>query len=478
MSRARAMEHTKRVTAVYVLVLLALTVPESRGQVSSASCGTCHPPEAEHFAKSVHTAISCQECHGGEGSYSLSAAEIGKYTRRLRPRETSTGFDHGDRFRGKPARASVPQLCGSCHADVVRMNPYGLRTDQLARYWTSGHGKSLAEKGEERVAVCKDCHGTHEVLRSAEPASKTNPLNVPDTCATCHADKTLMAEFGLPVEPVEEYRRSVHGELLLEQSDMGAPTCAMCHGNHSAMPPGFATVGAVCGQCHQRVARAFSTSVHGEMEGHKGCVQCHGGGEGRHFHLIERITQPTEILVRRYTALLESEPSPTPEQVSDAVHPEPRRIMDSVLPTCLECHDEPDEDESLAKAFSLRDDIAKAERHYIKTASRLDQIGRGVLLVDRQRFLLGDARTHLIALAPLHHTLDAEKVAAKASELDAVCDKVNEELDELERSLDWRRKALIPIWIFAVLFATALYVKYKRLKAVYVKPLPKEWVGY
>ncbi|MBU0717715.1 MAG: hypothetical protein KJ749_05650 [Planctomycetes bacterium] len=446
--------------------------------MSPANCGTCHPPEAEHLAKSVHTAIRCQECHGGESSYSVLAAKIGEHTRRLRTGAISTGFDHGAKFRGKPDRASVPLLCGTCHADVVRMNPYGLRTDQLARYWTSGHGKALAEKGEERVAVCTDCHGTHEVLRSAEPSSSTNPLKVPDTCATCHADKTLMAAFGLPVEPVDEYRRSIHGQLLLEQLDTGAPTCATCHGNHSAMPPGFATVGAVCGQCHQRVAQAFSTSVHAEMEGHKGCVQCHGGGEGRHFHLIERITQPTEILIRRYTDLLASEPSPTPEQVSDAVHPEPRLIMDSVLPTCLECHDEPDEDESLAKMFSLMDDTAKSERHYLETASRVDQIGRGVLLVDRQRFLLGDARTHLIELGALQHTLDAEKVAAKVSELDAVCDMVNEELDGLERGLDWRRRALIPIWIFAVLFAIALYAKYKRLRAIYVKPLPEGWVGY
>jgi len=208
------------------------------------------------------------------------------------------------------------------------------------------------------------------------------------------------------------------------------------------------------------------------MEGHEGCVQCHGGGEGRHFHLIERIIQPTDVLVRRYTDLLASEASPTSQQVSDAVHPEPRMIMDRVLPTCLECHDEPDEDENLAKAFSLMDDIAKSERHYISTARRLDQIGRGVLLVDRQRFLLGNARTHLIELGALHHTLDAEKVAAKISELETVCDKVNEELDELERGLGWRHRALIPIWIFAILFATALYAKYKWLKVVYVKPLP------
>ena len=46
-------------------------------------------------------------------------------------------FDHGTPFHGKPPRADIPSLCGDCHANVTRMNPFGLRTDQLTRYWTS-----------------------------------------------------------------------------------------------------------------------------------------------------------------------------------------------------------------------------------------------------------------------------------------------------------------------------------------------------
>jgi hypothetical protein len=49
------------------------------------------------------------------------------------------------------------------------------------------------------------------------------------------------------------------------------------------------------------------------------------------------------------------------------------------------------------------------------------------------------------------------------------------ELDALQRGLRIRKLALIPVWIFAVLFSAALYVKFKRLKSEYVKPLPKDW---
>jgi hypothetical protein len=351
------------------------------------------------------------------------------------------------------------------------MNPYGLRTDQLARYWTSGHGKTLKAKGDENVAVCVDCHGTHGILPAANPDSRTHPFNVPGTCALCHADRQLMAEYGLPVAEVEEYRRSVHGRLLFEQQDTGAPTCATCHGNHSAMPPGFASVGAVCGQCHENVVKHFAETVHAQQSQHKVCLQCHGGGEGHHNHLIERITNPAGVMVQRYRRLLSTEPEPTLEQVTEAIHPEPRMIMARAMSTCTDCHDEPEDDEGLQAFLGLLDEIAEAERHYVTTAQRLDEVGRGVLLVENQRFKFEDAKTHLIGLAPLQHTLDGAQVAEEIAELKKVCDEVDAELATLEAGLSWRHRALVPLWVFALWFAVVLYVKYKRLHGAYVKPL-------
>jgi len=352
------------------------------------------------------------------------------------------------------------------------MNPYGIRTDQLARYWTSGHGKTLKSKGDDRVAVCIDCHSAHEVLSGKEPESHTHPLHVPDTCGTCHANAKLMAEFNLPAEVVDEYRHSVHGRSLLEQGDSGAPTCATCHGNHSAVPPGFATVGAVCGQCHQHASDNFATSIHATQAGFKGCVQCHGGGEGRHYHRIEKITKSTGVMIERYTNLLRSGTKPTSVEVAKAIHPDPKQLINQVLPTCTECHEELSGDKSLQKLFGLLDTIADAERYYVQSAHHLDQVGQGVLLVDNQRFEFEEAKTHLIALAPLQHTLNNATVEAEVTELKKVCDKVNAELTDLENGLRWRYRALVPIWGFAIVFAVALYMKYKALRAVFVKPRP------
>lgn len=433
-----------------------------------ADCQTCHAVQTGQLAASVHATLNCRDCHGGDEQYPLAADALKRFVDRGAV-HTMT-FDHGAAFTGRPSRSTIPNLCGDCHADVARMNPYGLRVDQLARYWTSGHGKTLRDKGDDRAAVCIDCHGSHDVQSGRAPGSRTYPLNIPDTCAQCHSNAGLMSEYNLPIEVVDEYRGSVHGRLLLEQGDTGAPTCATCHGNHSAVPPGFATVGAVCGQCHAHASENFATSIHARQPEHKGCVQCHGGGPNRHFHDIQRITNPAGLMIERYEHLLAAEAAPTRERVLETIHPNPRQIIESALPGCTSCHDDPESDESIPKLFELIDRIGDAEIRYVHTARRLNEMARGVLLVDRQRFLFEDARTHLIGLAPLQHTLDNDRVASAVGELNAVCDTINRELDVLQGRLELRYRALVPIWVFSLAFSVALYVKYRRLKAARVLP--------
>lgn len=190
--------------------------------------------------------------------------------------------------------------------------------------------------------------------------------------------------------------------------------------------------------------------------------------------MIERITRVPGEMIQRYEFLLASEPDASPERISETIHPEPKQIMTGALPTCMDCHEELEDDESLPKLFAMLEDIAEAERYYVQTGSRLEDVAQGVLLVDSQRFKFEDAKTHLIELSPIQHTLDNSKVAEKVQELAQVCDEVNTELDTLEDHLRWRHKTLIPIWIFTVLFGSVLYAKYKQLKRAYVKPLPRD----
>jgi len=424
----------------------------------AVTCASCHRAQSDQLSRSVHKELGCVACHGGPKSYDLTAEQVQAHSP-----GGGAAFDHGAGFQGKPARADIPDRCGGCHADVERMNPYGLRTDQLARYRTSVHGRTLAKTGDTRVAVCVDCHGAHDILSADAPTSPTNRRNVPATCGRCHADASLMRAFGLPPEIVAEYRDSVHGKLLLGGDDPSAPSCATCHGNHAAAPPGFESVRTVCGQCHNRTAERFSTTPHAMLDGFEGCLQCHGGGPDSHGHHIQRATVHPDTMVRAYEELVSRTRNPDPHQVAQAIHPELRALLSRARPGCLLCHE--DGDDQMRQLAGIEDRIEEAERSYVRTARRLDEAGRGVLLVDDEVFLFREARTHLVNMAPVQHSLDLAQVDAELGNLREVVHDVDTRLDDKEHGLRLRHLALIPIWVFALGFAAALYLLYRRLDA-------------
>ncbi|NIP79236.1 MAG: hypothetical protein GWM90_08515 [Gemmatimonadetes bacterium] len=220
---------------------------------------------AREYADDIHAeqGFTCLSCHGA-----IAAGEHGGQV------------DPEMGFIARPARDQIPVLCGSCHSDIEFMRDYApsLRVDQVAEYWTSGHGKALRE-GDPDVATCVSCHPAHSILPPSDPESSVYPANIPELCGACHGDATVMAGHDLPTDQLEEYRTSVHGRQLFEEEDLSAPTCNDCHGNHGAAPPGVASVERVCGQCHSVMADYFEGSGHDVLfsdAGLPGCATCHG----------------------------------------------------------------------------------------------------------------------------------------------------------------------------------------------------------
>ena len=168
-------------------------------------------------------------------------------------------------------------------------NP-SLRTDQLAQYKTSVHGKKLAG-GDQKVAICTDCHTVHDIRPASDPRSSVHPLNVADTCKRCHADAAYMKDYKIPHDQYAGYSASVHRKAMVEGGDLSAPTCTTCHGNHGAAPPGLATVENVCSTCHVFQAQLFDKSPHKKAfadAGMGGCITCHSN---------HRISHPTDAMV-------------------------------------------------------------------------------------------------------------------------------------------------------------------------------------
>jgi len=219
--------------------LIVLVTSMGYGQTKN-SCLDCHAalPDPlgvtqEKFSQDIHAqkSLTCVNCHGGDAASD----------------DPDKAMSPKAGWKGKIERKQIPQLCGSCHSDpafVRQFNP-SLRTDQLAQYRTSVHGKRLAA-GDTKVAVCTDCHSVHDVRAPADPRSTVNPVNVANTCARCHADASYMSGYSIPTDQFAKYSASVHHQALMVRGDLSAPTCPTCHGNHGAAPPGVDKVQNVC----------------------------------------------------------------------------------------------------------------------------------------------------------------------------------------------------------------------------------------
>ena len=256
-------------TLTFLLVLCSCSIFYAQ---TKSTCLDCHSGldqpfgiVQDQYSADVHAlkGLTCASCHGGDPTTDDPEKAMGR----------AAGF------KGHIDKRQVPALCGSCHANeayIRQFNP-SLRTDQLAQYGTSQHGKLLAA-GDTKVAVCTDCHGVHGIRPPSDTRSPVHPLNVAKTCSRCHADDAYMKQYKIPTDQYANYMQSVHRQAMVVRGDLSAPTCTTCHGNHGAVPPGVASVENVCANCHVLQAQLFDKSPHKAAfasAGLPGCMTCH-----------------------------------------------------------------------------------------------------------------------------------------------------------------------------------------------------------
>lgn len=284
------MKGTFRLVFIVSAILMWCVAASAQAPVAS-SCRACHTSpdwfdeQQIEFIIEAHGAhqdvgLSCHSCHGGNPDPALAD-------------DLSAAMDPDyapNPYIGAPSRIDVPDFCGRCHSSLNFMRRFkpDARVDQVQEYWTSNHGQAL-QKGDEKVATCTDCHGSHAILKVSSPEAEVYPTNVADTCGSCHSDPEHMQGYTGPrgdplsVDQVSKWKRSVHAQSMFERGDLSAPTCNDCHGNHGAAPPGIESVAFVCGQCHGRETELFRASVKlNAFEGHNDfvsdgttCDTCH-----------------------------------------------------------------------------------------------------------------------------------------------------------------------------------------------------------
>jgi hypothetical protein len=168
---------------------------------------------------SVNAGLSCAQagCHGSDDpATEKNEDQLTAYAASIH----GTAVDGGD---------LTSATCGSCHGghDIQRLDTDAAKRDLQAsgeamcascheerwdNYDDSYHGAAYKE-GAEDAPACWDCHPAHAVLPSADPASSTNDVNLPKTCAGdvsdgigCHQHADATEDF------VKSSADMIHGQ--------------------------------------------------------------------------------------------------------------------------------------------------------------------------------------------------------------------------------------------------------------------------
>ncbi|MBF0489035.1 MAG: cytochrome c3 family protein [Candidatus Omnitrophica bacterium] len=398
---------------IFFLIAFFIGYPLSLGfaqDVSKNYCISCHDDQWQDLKNSIHgkQGITCEKCHGGDSTQ--KDKELAK--------APSTGYV------GVPDKNQIVQICGTCHSNVEAMNFYGIRTDQLARYKTSMHGKKLFNDNDKNVPVCSDCHGYHDVVDVTDPTSPVYPLNVPKTCNRCHGNEKLMKPYGIQMDMFAKYKDSVHGKALFEKKDIGVATCVSCHGSHGALPPGVKQVADACGKCHMNEKDNFLKSPHAKLidQGNfPQCVACHSN------HGI----QPVAVT-----------------------------LYDQA---CVKCHQP--QTVAFKEGQKIKGLLSKAQQDLQTTQQIVKQASIDGLFVEEETAILEEAKTKVFEMGPMQHTLSYTNVAELAKQVDTKTKDVQNTIHEKRQSLQMRKIALWPLWIFIIIMMTVLCIRYKQLSS-------------
>lgn len=181
----------------------------SKGNLSAPVCIDCHGSHSiAHIAKErAVTAKRCQKCH--PRVYDTYAASIhGNALVNENNKDVPVCVDcHTAHTIEDPFasdyREKIPGMCSTCHANKAIMGKYGLSTEVLKTYLSDFHGvtlefyrkqKEMRKNGRYRpakpMAVCTDCHGTHNITSISGPNATVLKANLAKSCQRCHQNAT------------------------------------------------------------------------------------------------------------------------------------------------------------------------------------------------------------------------------------------------------------------------------------------------
>ncbi len=221
---------------------------------------------------------NCLSCHGNpELAKTTPKGEVSLYVREKDVNTAAHRFIdcttcHTVEPHGVPTplnKLSLAEKCGTCHQYQHKL------------HLESVHGEQLLQ-GNPDVATCVDCHSPeanpHSVIRVLEYNAPAYKKNIAQTCAKCHGNEELMANYGIVEKVYESYMRSFHGKAMqlgtYEITQLDKATCTNCHGVHAIKSVGDPTspvaglgnLAKTCEQCHPGAGVEFASGFPGHKE--------------------------------------------------------------------------------------------------------------------------------------------------------------------------------------------------------------------
>ncbi len=387
----------------------------------------------------------------------------------------------------QPALGQTPQVmradttygCLMCHAEKRRSFSTGIHSD--------------------RGIQCDDCHGGNPEAFEVPAAHQGRFLGDPtkletvQLCSSCHSDADQMRQFGLPTGQLAEFRTSRHGQLLLEESSIDAPTCTDCHDAHTILPPEDArsnvyptNIPGTCARCHQdgdlmaRYGMAtdqfaeYRHSAHGVGLFDRlnfaapTCMGCHGS----HAALPPGVTEVVNVCDRCH-ALVGRAYAQGPHGVPSSEdglpgclachsnHGTERVAPDGISAQCTNCH-EPDSPAALV-GIELQEGVVQASQDLDAAEHAIDELLLAGVQVVEARFRYQSALTSYSQMALVQHSLDLETLDDLAREVRSNSELVRARA-EVRAEARWEHKLfLVPVWFLALATVALAWFKMRDI---------------
>ena len=356
--------------------------------------------------------------------------------------------------------------CLLCHADKRRAYRLGVHS--------------------ERGVKCHDCHGGDPLAFETPAAHSGNfrgalgKLETVEVCSSCHGDPDQMRQYGLPADEIAELRTSRHGQLLLDEGNLDAPSCSDCHDPHTTLRPDDARSGvhptnisATCSKCHDdEVLMARYGIPTGQVEAHRNsahgialydeenfaaptCVGCHGSHAALppNVNEISNVCGRCHVNVRRAFDLgphgrPEGGKAPLGCTGCHSNHRTERVETDRIAETCEGCHEAGSADETLGEEVESL--LVRAESDIERAREALHELVMGGHEVSDAQFRFRGAVTDFRRLEKLQHTLDIEQMADVGRLISSASLDIRGKAEVAAEEKWEHRLFLFPVWFFAL----------------------------